>query len=174
MTSITTTTLFKDKAVLGASILCVALGALLWWSTFGRKADADNVKVSTSFTHLHCPSCKTEMPYRAISDGKPCITCKSPYLPTVGSWKNGGQSGDKINWGKTAIFAIVSLILVECWAFVYIHRSRALSRIVDESNRQVLLACCPFCERKIQYSISRIGTGVICAKCKTAYVLPGE
>ena len=134
-------------------------------------------KGKQAYTFMHCPECGLEMSYNPKLDGKTCPHCgpQGPVLvPTVGP--AGGVDSDPASNARGRIIAVlvVGLVVVQGAAYAWVLRRRALKKAAAAAQQRVLTCLCPFCQRKVGYTAKKIGTGVLCPRCKTAFTLPAD
>lgn len=162
-----------QRALLGgcAAILFLLLTVLFVW----LQGDSGSTAKDKKFTHLHCPECLLEMTYLAAKEGQPCPQCggSGPKLvATVGPYKD-RHRGQASIVGKTLVAALVALVLVLAFLYGWVYYLNARRRAEEDARNQPSLVChCPFCTRKIGYPARKIGAGVVCPRCKTAFTLP--
>lgn len=147
-----------------AMIISVAAG----WMLF-TKSDSESPK-SKIFTHLHCPACEEEITYSQGLEGQLCETCGGEaYVPTVGPFREEKGSG---RWGRALILLVIAAIAFQSAIFLAAARLKHLRRVADEALKERFVAACPYCNRKVKYPAFKAGSGFVCVKCKTAFVLP--
>jgi len=161
----------KDRYVLGGAALVLLILGMTGWMLFGDGGDSDRPGTGTRYTHMHCSECGDEVPYTAAVARKPCVSCgKGTYLPTVGSVQETGGLGSP--GAKIVFVLLLAAFLIQGLAFLGVWRLRVLRKSVEEVQNRKLVCRCPFCQRKLGYRASRIGSGIVCSQCKTAFTLP--
>ena len=164
----------RERAVVCASavFLFLALTALLFW----LQRDSGSSTQGKKLTHMHCPECLLEMAYIADKEGQPCPQCggSGPKLvATVGPYKDRHLHQVSVT-GKILVAALVSLVVALGLAYGWVIYARMRRRAAEEAFNQPLICHCPFCSRKIGYPPRKIGQGIVCPRCKTAFTLPPE
>jgi len=162
----------RERAVVCASAFLsfLALTALLLW----LQGDSGSSTQGKKFTHMHCPECMLEMAYLAEKEGIHCPQCggSGPKLvATVGPYKDRHLHQVSMT-GKISAAVVVSLVVVLGLSYGWVLYSRVRRRAAEEALNQPLICHCPFCSRKIGYPPRKIGTGIVCPRCKTAFALP--
>jgi ribosomal protein L37AE/L43A len=154
----------------GAALVFAACVASLYALQGGFKTPE-----AKAFTHVHCPECEQEMKYRPELDGKACPQCgpQQKLVPTVGPHR-AGESRQEGKLGKLLVSVVVAAVLLQGGFYGLYLYQRARRRAEEEAQNRVLVCRCPFCTRKIGYLAKKIGTGMICSRCETAFVLPSE
>src|SRR4051812_42102705 len=148
----------------------IALVTLLLWLQ-----EQPDRPAGKEYTNLHCPECRLELTYSAAQDGKPCPQCGASgprMVPTVGSFVSGEADRGPGRFGNFLAAFVIASALVEAALYGWVLRERARARAEEEARLRQLVCRCPFCSRKIGYPQTRIGTGAVCARCKTAFLLP--
>jgi hypothetical protein len=152
-----------------AASCLVFLLAFAWWrGGFGAGGKGK------AYTHLHCPECFLEMIYDAGKDGKTCPHCGATgpkMVATVGPWA-GRESAGGGPFGNIVAIFIVMLAVGLVSAYAWILSAQARRKKQEEVALRPIICHCPFCERKIGYSRTKIGTTAVCPRCKTAFTLP--
>jgi hypothetical protein len=159
------------RLALGAGTLLgfAALTALFLWLQGGARS----AERAGSFTHVHCPECGLEMRYDASQEGASCPRCgpSGPkMIATVGP-KREQRAGVGL-LGKTLVAMLGASILTLGMLYGWILYSGARHRAEEEASKRPMICHCPFCSRKIGYPARTIGSGAVCPRCKTAFVLP--
>jgi len=168
--------LLRDPLTLSGAFLCLGV-LILSRGWFFLPASAEEGAIpETGFTHLHCPSCSTEIPYTPSKDGKPCEFCVvgSPLIATTGSVKSNGSSGSNQSLGRIFGFTVFAGLLVEMVWILGVHRLRVLRKREDSEWNRTQTCRCPFCNQKIRFAERNNGTGVLCSRCKTAFTLESD
>ena len=157
----------NDTIVRCAAATVLAILAGVGWLLFSQ----DLGSADLPYTHMHCPACLEECPYSARLAGTECPNCANgaKYVPTVGSIAD-GSSGPGLG-GKIVIFVMLTLVLVPSFALVAVHRIKALREKEEEECNRILVCHCPYCQRKIGFRVRDTGSGRVCPRCKTAFVL---
>lgn len=149
--------------VVATLLLVIALG--VWWRANPRK--------SAAFTHMHCPHCFLEIIYDAGKDGQPCPHCgpSGPKLiATAGAAAEREAGASPIASLVVTVFVMVAAGLVVTYLYLLILQARRAAE--EAASRKPRVCRCPFCERKIGYAVTKVGTAAICPRCKTAFTLP--
>lgn len=161
-------TVLKDPIFLAGTAFSLSVLVFAGWILF-RPVPATRLPAPQVPTRLHCPACGEEVPYDASLLGQPCQSCDSGegYVVSTPSDANSARKG------RSVVFLVLASLLVEGAIFLavgrYRHHSRSASR---EANRRLVWRC-PFCRMKFSYTVSQIGSGHRCSRCKTAFALPG-
>jgi hypothetical protein len=163
--------LLKDRLVIGSGALVVLFLGLAAWQLFGGSdAEADN-DPGKHFTHMHCSACKEEMAYDPRGVGQTCAMCGAGvYVATVSSLEDQEESLSVT--GRIWVYLLFAAVLLQALAYITVAHWRRLRRAADEFLNRLLVCRCPFCQRKIGYRAPRVGAGVVCPRCKTAFELP--
>ena len=90
-------------------------------------------------------------------------------MATVGPFREaaGGSS-----WGRVLVVLVVAAIAMQGVAFLAAARLRRSCAAADADKNRRLVSECPFCRRGVKYPAFKGGTGFVCPKCRTAFVLP--
>ncbi len=166
----------KNRFLMGVagSVLIVLL------SSWGLFRDSFSTK-KPNYTHLYCPSCEQEMRYDPAKAGKKCPFClqsgaenAADLIPAIGGGDSRVLASGTSSTGKLLVLIVIILVVIQVdFLLWYIYRQERRRQEEAYQNR-VLICRCPFCQRKIGYSARKIGEGVACPRCKTAFVLPAE
>jgi hypothetical protein len=166
-TTVDARAVLKDRMVLAGAALVLATLGTSGWLLFG----ADFGENAVRFTHMHCSECRDEVAFDGRKVGTTCVSCgQGTYTATAGSILDGGEALSA--GGKALVFLLVAAVLLQGLVYLGVIRLRALRRAEEEARNQMLVCRCPFCQRKIGYAAVRIGSGVVCSRCKTAFSLP--
>ncbi|HWY88886.1 MAG TPA: hypothetical protein VNX28_19390 [Gemmataceae bacterium] len=160
---------FKDRFVIaGTGMVLTALG-ISGWLLFGGTGSGDNK--SSGFTHMHCSVCGEEIPYIAKLAGNTCAVCDSggTYTPTVGPIKD--ETSAPSTGAKLMCFLLVAVVLLQGLAYLGVLRFRTLRKASMEARNRLLICRCPYCGRKVGFPAGKAGSGGLCPRCKTAFVL---
>lgn len=157
----------------GATLLLIVVSAFWWVHASDTASDAKE-----SYTHMHCPDCNLEVKYNLALENRPCAQCGpagARMIPTVGpAGTRSADSGRMSTTGKILAYVTIALVVVQGLAYAWVLVARARRRAADAASNRPLVCRCPFCRRKIGYSPKKIGTGALCARCKTAFTLPAD
>jgi ribosomal protein L37AE/L43A len=172
MAAVNLSRVLMDKVVAPAVLIVLAgLGltgrAILGNAPTQRRFDPN----PQGYTHLRCSSCGDQVAYSRDLIGMTCDACEkgAAYTPVIDPQ---AVNGARPPWAKIGAFATISLVCLLSLTHLIIVRVRHLRRKEAEVRNPTLLAQCPFCSRKIEYSSSRAGTAWVCVQCKTAFLLP--
>jgi hypothetical protein len=164
----------SDAILLAAATMAAAIIGITAWLLFGRSTKEPTIAKpprAVIYTRVVCPACERELPYDPALDGQVCTSCNAGASLVAARSPEAEALGGKA-WGRAVVLlSVVSTVLP---GFVLIARSRvrSLRRSVDAEKHRKALVRCPFCERKVRYSALRAGSGIICARCKTSFMLP--
>jgi hypothetical protein len=165
--------LARDKQAIAAALVCMLACGIVAWSMFGGGGGGvgkDGKKKKIVYMFMHCPECLDEMPYN--TNLKTCNNCEAgaALVPTERSIRDEGPQMSAR--GKLVVLLVVIAVLGQATAFFLVYRYRLLKRLEEAYKNRVLVCRCPFCKRKLGYNAQKIGSGVTCPRCKTAFVLP--
>ena len=160
-----------QRWALGAATMAgfALLTAFFLWLQGGARS----AQRAGPFTHMHCPECGLEMTYNAAKEGSSCPQCGSDgpkMIATVGPKREQRSGVGPV--GKTLVAMLGALILSLGALYAWILYARERRRAEEEARNRPLVCHCPFCERKLGYPSRKIGTGTVCPRCKTAFLLP--
>lgn len=171
MTAMSVSIFLKDRALLAGTALALAVLSAIGWFAFADGEPDDKKSAKQRYAYMHCSRCEDEVPFTAAGDGKTCERCgKGTYTPTATSIKKGAGS-ERRGTGKIALLAMLALLVLQGWAYLYVVRARAHRKAIEVEEKRTLINACPYCGRKVQFPIARLGTGIICAQCKTGFML---
>jgi hypothetical protein len=163
---------FTVGVALGLAVLAATA-----WGLYGRAWSARKA----AYTHLYCPGCDVDIPFDAKKVGKKCSFCSKEnpvdppeLIPAIGRGDKRILATGTSSFGTHMVFLVVLLVVFQLEALLWYYHRRDLRRQEEAVKNRVLVCRCPFCRRKIGYTAARIGLGVACPRCKTAFVLPLE
>jgi len=160
----------QDNVFRTAAVLVLLGLAITAWVLFPGDGFPSS-KTAPRYTHMHCPECGDEVPYTPTLVKKQCVSCgKGTYTPTVGPVTEGRGGGSQ--GAKLFTFLLLGAFLLQGLAFLAVWRLRALRQAAERTQNRMLICRCPFCKRKLGYPAAKVGTGIICTLCKTAFTLP--
>lgn len=163
--------LLQDRLVVASAAVVTIILTLSAWLLFGGTGAAGENEPEKRFTHMHCSACQEEIAYDARGAGQTCATCGAgTYVPTVGSMQDGEESVGFT--GKVWMYLLLAAVLLQALAYLTVSRWRGMRRAAEEFRNRLLVCRCPFCQRRIGYPAPRAGVGVVCPRCRTAFVLP--
>lgn len=158
---------FTDAYFLLAAVLVlVGLGVLakVWFAPAKPKRGTP----TEAFTIVRCTECGVEHPYVPALVAERCEECG------VGTYRPGvSENGPRLPWGRILGLSLVSILALSGLAHFGVLRRRALKKAAEAELMQRLIYRCPICDRKISYSILKVGSVHTCSGCKTAFALPG-
>lgn len=167
--------LLGDSLALGASVVLLILLAVIFGPMLPFHSEKDEAK-KKPFTHMHCSICQEEYPYNSAGAQKGCLQCgtDSRMIPTVGSTVAGtAEENGSWSWASFVAYSVLALVLTQGFILLCYWRYQVLQAKARATMQQVLVARCPFCERKVGYTRRKIGEPATCVRCKTVFVLPG-
>jgi ribosomal protein L37AE/L43A len=165
------TTILTDGVIVGGSVLFLLGVAGTDHLLFRRTPPKPTVNVlSAAYTHVRCAACGHQVPYATERVGMTCDSCGrgaayAPHVDPLGA--NGGRKT-----GKITAFVMIGFVMLLTLSHVFVRRLSTLRRTAEEEQHQELISQCPFCERKVRYSLARAGTAWVCVQCRTAFLLP--
>jgi hypothetical protein len=95
-------------------------------------------------------------------------------VATVGTAASQESSREISLAGKGLVFGVVTVVLLQAMAYLWFMHLRARRQQEEDSKLKIMVCRCPFCNRKIGYAVVKIGTGAMCPRCKTAFILPED
>lgn len=120
-----------------------------------------------TFDIVRCTECGVEHPYIEALVAARCEDCGvGVYRPDV------SQSGPRVRWDRIVGLALIAILALSGLAHFGISRARVMRSRAEQELMQRLIYRCPICDRKISYSILKVGSVHVCSGCKTAFALP--
>lgn len=160
-------------AATGGFTVLLACVALFLWSKGGRTAKDERAP-----THAHCPECGLEIAYIPALAEKPCPHCgpqSGRMIATFGPANTPGSENVGVSTGgKVVAFIVVGLVVAQGLVYGWVLFQRHNRQRETEVQKRLLICYCPFCKRKIGYPATKIGAGIKCSRCKTAFPLPAD
>jgi hypothetical protein len=155
----------NTRAVRAAIVLVIGftvIGITLW-KTIPRNSRSQVPPTNAKF--MHCPDCKTEVPFEITKIDDICMTCGSEkgWIATRESIKEGTA---KSPYGRMVAFLLPEIVVL-LGLLWFVLKPRASG--YREMYRYMR---CQNCSQKLRFRAAQVGQLGACSKCKRAFRFP--